>query len=695
MNDPEPTSTLAASLREVFADLPPTSLEAWRDRVVADLKGAPFERLVARLEEGLPFGPLYTAAAARPAAEVGVPGAAPFTRGAAPLGVAASGWDARQAHDQPDPATVSAALGADLAGGATSIALSFDRSVRLGLDAPVGDGLVARTVDELDRALSAVDLATTPLGLDAGAATAAVTAQLVALADRRGVARAALRLDLGADPLGALARDGALPRSLDAALAELGALARFTAAELPASRAVGVDAGPYHDAGCTAVHELAWSLATGVAYLRALTAAGLDPRAAAGQLTFTFRVGCRFLVDVAKLRAARRLWARVLEVVGVTDVPMRVAARTADRVLTRRDPWTNLLRVTVATFAAATGGAEVIVAAPFDRPLGPSDDDARRLARNTQRVLADEAHLHRVVDPGGGSHAVEHLTASLAEAAWAELQRVEGLGGVAAALISGDLAAAAAAAADARAAAIARRKTPITGVSEFPHLGEAPVVREPFDLAGLGAAPAPADPALRDAAVAGAVTTDDLDPLVAAAAAGARVAELVAARAGDRSGAARIPRLVMRRDAEPFEALRDRSDAHLAATGARPRVFLATLGAVADHLARANWIKALFEAGGFASVGGAPYADAGAVAAAWREHDAALAVVCSSDAVYAERAAAAVAALREAGAPRVLLAGRPGDLEAALREAGAAGFVFMGQDLLAVLTAELDAAEVA
>lgn len=694
MNDPEPTSTLAASLREVFADLPPTSLEAWRERVVADLKGAPFERLVTRLEEGIPFGPLYTADAARPPAEIGVPGAAPFTRGAAPLGAAASGWDARQVHDQVDPTSLSAALAADLAGGVTSIALTFDRSVRLGLDAPVGDGLVARTVDELDRALSDVDLAATPLGLDAGAATAAVAAQLVALADRRGVARASLRLDLGADPLGALARDGALPLSLDAALVELGALARFCAAELPRARAVGVDAGPYHDAGCTAVQELAWSLATGLAYLRALTAAGLDPRAAAGQITFTLRVGCRFLVDVAKLRAARRLWARVLEVVGVDDVPIRLGARTADRVLTRRDPWTNLLRVTVATFAAATGGAEVIVAAPFDRALGPPDDDARRLARNTQRVLADEAHLHRVVDPGGGSHAVEHLTASLAEAAWAELQRVEALGGLAVALTSGDLARAATAAADARAAAIARRKTPITGVSEFPHLGEAPVLRPPEDLSQLAPPRPPADPARRDVALAR-VPSGGLDALVAAAAAGARVAEVVSAQAGDRSGGVRITRLAPRRDAEPFEGLRDRSDAHLAATGARPQVFLATLGAVADHLARANWIKALFEAGGFASVGGAPYSDARAVAAAWREHDAALAVVCASDAVYAERAAAAVAALRDAGAPRILLAGRPGDLEAPLREAGAAGFVFMGQDLLAVLTAELDAAEVA
>ena len=674
---------------------PPVSYATWRAQVESDLAGAPFDkRLVTALEEGFGLAPLYTASDAPGEDATNLPGLAPFTRGAHPLGHAVGGWDVRQACDLADPDAARAAIAQDLDEGATSALLVCDASVRSGgALAPRGDGLVLAGPADLDLALAGVDLAHVPLALEAGAAAPLVAATLVAHADARGLSRAALSGDLGADPHAALAKDGLLPQGLERAYDELADLVRFAAAALPGVRALGADGGPWHDAGAHAAQELGWTLASAIATLRALAARGIAPTDAAPQLTFGLRASGRFLVDIAKFRAARRLWARALEALDVPEAArgMRLHVRTSDRMLSQRDPWTNLLRATVATFSAATGGADVITTAPFDRMIGPSDADARRMARNTQRVLLDESQLNRVVDPGGGSWALESLTDELARAAWAELQRVESQGGLPRALVLGHVAAALDGVAADRRAAIARRKVPVTGVSEFPNLGEARLERPRPDLAALTAASSARGPRHDAAAALAAVPAGGFAALVAAARAGATVRELALARwaGAEPTRAAALP---LRRDAATFEALRDRSDAHLAATGARPRVFLASLGPVAVHIARANWIRALFEAGGFELPPNEGFADAASAAAAFAQSSARLAIICSSDAIYTELAAPVASALVTAGARKVMLAGRvAAELEASLRAAGVAGFVFLGQDVLATLTSELDA----
>ena len=689
-------------------DFPPVSVEAWRAQVDRDLGGASFERLTTQLAGGIRLEPLYTAAALPDPDAPGLPGLAPFTRGARALGYVALGWDVRQVCDVADPVAARAAISEDLDGGGTSTVLACDAATRLAGGPPRGDGLLLESAADLGAVLADLDLAATPLAFDAGAASSLVIAALAAVADARGVPRSSLRGDLGADPLSALARDGVLRQGLDGAWDDLAELTRWATAELPGVRPLGVDVGPWHDAGANAVQEVGWALAAGVTTLRALGARGLDATALAMNITFGFRVGTRFLLDVAKLRAARRLWSRVLEVLAVPQTMrgMRIHARTADRILTRRDPWGNLLRCTISTFSAAIGGAGVISAAPYDRMLGPAGSEARRMARNTQRVLLDEAHLHRVVDPGGGSWALEALTDALAEAAWAELQRIEALGGMARALVLGHIAAALDGVAQKRARAVARRKEAVTGVSDFALLTEPTSQRPDPDLAAV-AAGALARRAGRDeaqvAAALGALAGGGFEALVAAAAAGATFAELSAVRWAGRDVTRTAP-LPRRRIAAPFELLRDRSDAHLARTGARPRVFLANLGPVAAHVGRSNWIRALFEAGGFEAAASDPtteagasggYSDAASAAAAFAADGAHLAVLCGTDAIYADLAEPVAAALGAAGA-RVFVAGRqPPDREAALRAVGVTEFVYLGQDVLALLTGALDAVRVA
>ncbi|MET8607950.1 methylmalonyl-CoA mutase family protein [Streptomyces rubiginosohelvolus] len=603
------------------AAFPDPSHDQWQSLVEGVLRksgkevsgSAAEEALSTTLEDGLITRPLYTASDESP--DTGFPGFAPFTRGSRAEGNAAGGWDVRQRHALTDPARLNEALLGDLENGVTSLWLT------------VG-GPAGVPVDGLARALEGVYLDLAPVALDAPADLDAAATELLRLYEERGVAKSEARGTLGADPLGHEARTG-----VEADLAPAVRWAQRCDAEYPGLRAIVVDGLPYHEAGGSAGEELGLSLATGVAYLRALTAAGMSVEAACGQLEFRYAATADQFLTIAKLRAARRLWARVAEASGAPAAgAQRQHAVTSPVMMTRRDPWVNMLRTTLATLGAGVGGADSVTVLPFDHALGLPDAFARRIARNTSTILMEESHLARVIDPAGGSWYVERLTDELAAAAWSFFQETERAGGLPAALRSGTVAERLAATWAARSAKLARRKEPITGVSEFPMPAERPVEREP----------AP-------------------DPY-----------------AGAPGG---LPRV--RRD-EAFEALRARSDAHLAATGSRPKVFVAALGPAAAHTARVSFAVNLFGAGGIEAVHDPVSVDADTAAAALAASGASVAVLCSSDALYAEQAEQVAGALKSAGAAQVFLAGRPGEY------AGVDAHVFAGCDAVAVLTSVLD-----
>ena len=597
------------------AEFPEASREQWQRLVegvlrksgAEDVSGAQAEdRLSTQLRDGITVRPLYTSADA-PAASSGYPGFAPFVRGGRAQGSVPGGWEVRQRHAQPDPRLANEAVLADLENGVGSLWLTV--------------GAAGLPVAGLATALEGVYLDLAGVVLDAGDETTAAAEQLFRVYQERGIPADAPWGGLGADPLGLLARTG---DQRAAGTDEAAALAVRCVREHPGLRALTVDALAYHDAGASTAEELGCSLATGVAYLRALTAAGLTIGQAAAQLEFRYAATADQFSTIAKLRAARRLWSRVAEVSGITGegAAQRQHAVTSSVMATERDPWVNMLRGTVACLAAGVGGADAVTVQPFDSALGLPDAFARRIARNTQAILVEESHLARVIDPAGGSWYVESLTDELARAAWAWFQEIERAGGQAAALASGLVGERIARTWAARSEDLAHRREPVTGVSEFPNLAEPAVRREP--------APEPPGGGL--------------------------------------------PRV---RSAQAFEALRSRSDRQLAATGARPRVFLATLGPVAVHTGRSSFAANLFQAGGIETVSGEG-------AEAFRASGATVAVLCSSDRLYAEQGEQAVAELRQAGAERVLLAGRPGTVS------GVDEYVFTGCDAVAVLTSTLD-----
>ncbi|WP_193188790.1 methylmalonyl-CoA mutase subunit beta [Nisaea sediminum] len=615
------------TLMALAEDFPETSRDAWMAAVETALKGASFEKVLTRQTyEGLRLQPIYTAEDAPEGR------AAPVAGGTR----TETGWDVRQMQAHGDPAEAAKAVKQDLERGATSVLLRIDR--------PGVDGIVIGSADDLDRALDGIHLDMVPVALDAGAFGPRSAAILEELWSKRGHGAGEVSGSFRIDPLGALAREGWLPSALDAALAELGETASRAASAHPKVRAVGVDTAPYYEAGANEVQDLAFSMATAIAYLRAMEAAGLDVATAARQIEFSYALGVDVFQGIAKLRAARRLWARILEASGVdaAKTPMLQHVVTAERAIAGRDVWVNMLRATVSTFAAGVGGADSLTVLPYDSTVGLPDGFARRIARNTQIILMEESDLHRVADPAGGSWYVERLSDEYASRAWELLQQIERDGGMAAALTSGAVAEQVADGWAERERNLARRKDELTGVSAYPNLKEETATGLTVDREALRA---------KLGAAAWPKRTE----------AGTEMEALARHRLG-----------------EGFEALRDASDAFLSETGKRPAIFQLNIGMPVDYTARATFAQNYFAAGGLESVPAQNAADF--VASGCR-----FAVLCSSDKIYGEEAVDAAGTLKRAGAERIFLAGRPGDNEAAWRAAGIDGYIFVGDQTLATL----------
>ena len=469
---------------ELGSDFPKVDRRTWQAAVEADLKGVPFaKRVISHSYEGIELQALYTEEDFPTAGDpAGLPGYPPFVRGARPLGNVLTGWDIRQEHAHPDPVVANARILEDLSGGVTSIDLRLDGAVRHGLDADdpraaelTGrDGVSISSVADMGRLAHGVKLALAGFHFDAGAAFLPAASLYIAFAKQAGVPLHELRGGFNADPLKALVRDGYLSVPLQTALGQMADLAAWTAENAPLMTAVEVSSAPYHNAGATAVADIAFAIATGIEYLRALTDAGLDVETAARQITFSIGLGCRFYLAIAKVRALRRLWADVINASGGSARAQKMVSRvsTGRRVLTTRYQSLNILRNTVACYAGAVAGADIITTTPFDTPTGLPTEVSRRNARNTQLILAEECHLPQVIDPAGGSWYIEWYTNEVARRAWEIFQQIEARGGMVKAVVNGWVAEQIKPTEAAREKDIATRQVVVTGVSEHPTLAE-------------------------------------------------------------------------------------------------------------------------------------------------------------------------------------------------------------------------------
>jgi methylmalonyl-CoA mutase len=603
------------------ADFAPASYDDWRRLVDGVLKGAPFEKLAGKTSDGLRIEPIYRRAAGR----------APIAGRAA-----AAPWQVMQRIDHPDAAAANTQALHDLENGATGIEVEF-----AGGPGARGFGVADAAPETLARLFDGVVFdAGVPIVLHPVLGRENAGENLANLIEAGGFDPAKVEVRFNYQALTTMAVRGAAPSPWREMTKPFAGVIRGLIGRGFRGPFVLADGRAVHDAGGSEAQELGFTLAIAIGYLRMLEDGGVDLDTARSAITFRLAADADQFLTMAKFRALRLLWARIEEACGLTPKPIFVAAETAWRMLTQRDPYVNMLRATMATFSAGLAGANAITVLPHTLALGLPDPFARRVARNTQLVLLEESNLAKVSDPAAGSGGVETLTRELCEAAWSLFQEIEKSGGLFAALEQNLIQRKVAATRGARETDVARRKTVLTGASEFPNLGEAHVAVleiKPVALAPYGEANLKFDP---------------LPPM---------------------------------RLAAPFELLRDRSDAMLKSRGARPKVFLANLGTAADFTARAAFAKSFFETGGIEAIDTEGFTDPAALASACKSSGAGLVCLCSSDKVYAEKAVAAAKALQAAGPAHIYMAGRPGDQEAALRDAGVGDFIFAGGDALAML----------
>ena len=617
-----------ADILPLAGDFPPATREQWLDLVARLLKGAPFDRkLVSKTYDGLTIQPLYDGRA----------------QGRVPVGrMPGAGWQILQRIDHPEAAAANAEARHDRDNGATGLSLVMGGSIgAYGYGVAPSDTAITRALDGIP-----LDAGGLTIELDAAACDQDAARNIASLVSRRAVPAGAANIRFGFDPLGALATGGAAMRWSEAATLLGRRIADLAGAGFKGPFAVA-DGRAVHNAGGSETQELGYALAVAIAYLRALEGCGIALGDARKMIYFRLSADADQFLTIAKFRALRHLWGRVEEACGLAAAPALVSAETAWRMMTRYDPYVNMLRATIAVLAAGLAGTDAITVLPFTLARGLPDRFARRIARNTQLVLLAESNLARVTDASAGAGVIEDLTDQLCGSAWALFQEIERAGGAAAALEAGLIQKKVAAVRGERQAALARRSDMLTGTSDFADLDEP-------EVAVLDVAPV-APPAI----------TITLDPL---------------------------PSI---RLAEPFDELREASDRMLAERGARPKIFLANLGAPADFSPRANYAKSFFAAGGIAAVTNDGFAssssaeaktDLAALIAAFKSTGTALACLCACEETYGREAVPAAKALIEAGASHLYCAGRP-TREAEFTAAGIETFIYAGCNALAMLQA--------
>ena len=678
---------------EDFPDVPldeftPPTDEEWKAACEALLKGAPFEKkMFTKTYEGITFDPMYTRKHTEEILPKSVmPGMGDYLRGVDAAGYIGRPWGIAQACDETLPSENNELLRHENDKGSTIYHIVLDTASRAGVDArqaeKVGDlGTSVTTVEDMHTMLAGLDLAKFPLYIYAGANAVPLLSLVAAARRAAGEDVGKLHGIIGADPIGAFVTDGKLPASLDAHYDSLAAAARWATAHAPRVRTVFVRSDVYSSGGANDVQEVAACLATAAAYLRALCERGLTIDEAAAQIAFGFSMGANFFLQIAKLRAVRPIWAQIVKAFGgsAESQKMHIHARPALFFKTIYDPYVNMLRNTTEIFSGVVGGIDSFESAPFDEPIRKGDEFSRRIARNIQIMLQEEFGLLQPIDPAGGSWAVETLTRQMKEKIWAQFQEIEKQGGIVAALRSGSVQEGIAKVLESRFKSADLRKDRIVGNNMYPNMTETLLDPRPEDTAALKeqrtkdieAYLSDIDMVHRDEALAAFKADGTLDHGIEAALAGATIAELMAA-VTEGKGAEQIAAIAPHRWSERFETLRRRTEDYKAEKNDNVKIFLANMGPIPQHKARADFTTGFLQVGAFEVLTNDGFKTVEEAADAARASGADAVVICSTDATYPEIVPTLAPKLHEVlPNARVFLAGAaPKDLLETYKEAG-------------------------
>ncbi len=680
----------------LLSEFPVHTYEEWKEAAVKLLKGGSFERtLITPTYEGFDLQPIYTKEVLDDLPHVkDLPGVGCRVRGSKPDGYLETSWLVSQELAAPTPAAMNKLAIEELSSGQTELNLWLDKATRAGIDADdaaagsVGVcGLSLGSLGDMKQVLEGVHADCISTYIQSGKASPAVYALLVAALKDKGADLSKVNGCIGMDPVGELVEYGELAGGRKQAFCLLAGLVQHAAENMPALQVIDVQGHAYHNGGASSTQEMAVILATAVTYLKQLQARGISADVVVPRMRLSLSVGGNYFLEIAKIRALRLLWSKVMDAFDVSEEArsVHIHARTGLYNKTVYDPYVNMLRTTTEAFSAVVGGVDSLHVGPFDEVLRESDAFSRRIARNTHAILGEECGMTEVIDPAGGSWAVESLTDKMASEAWRKFQEIEAGGGIIASLEAGKMQASVEEVRQAKVKNIQRRKDVIVGTNSYPNATEELLKAAKVDYA---AAAVERKQALaswksgRDAAkvndaiskLAGIDAGTKMDALVDAAAAGATVQEMMTALAGDMEVVKAQP-IALKRAAEDFEKLRMAAKT-LSDTGKAPVIHQLNMGPSRRYRIRADWTSAFFQVGGFKLLNQDDYADVPEALGALKESGATVAVITSDDETYAATAEALAREITDAcEGVTILLAGAPGDNEEAWRAAGISDFV--------------------
>ncbi len=701
-------------------DFQSPSYDEWRKKVEIDLKGAPFEKkLITKTYEGINLQPIYTRKDIENLPQTDdVPGYSNLIRGTKVSGYVGKSWDVCQELPYGDAEEFNAALKSDLQRGQNSINVKLDTATKLGLDSDyakkeeVGNGgLAISALKSITRAFDGIELEKYPLYIQAGFNSVPMLMALAAYLKKEGKEISALKGAVEADPLGYLVENGEMPVSFEFAMNKMKLAAEWTKKNATGLKTISVSGIPYGNGGASAVQELAYVMATAVEYIEQLLERGLAIDEIAQSMRLSFNVGPFYFMEIAKFRAARVLWANIMDAYGASEESKKVLihAKTSVGNQTAYDPYVNMLRTTTEAFSAVVGGIDSLHTNPFDETFSVPNEFSRRISRNVQILLSEESHMDKLIDPAGGSFYVEKLTDEVANAAWTEFQTIQEKGGMFKALQENYPQDAIKEVVAARKKNIDKRKDAIVGNNMYANPKEEKIAPKKADTEALYQKRAEF---LQKYRVAGdaekhkpileklnsLVGKDDVSLIetgINAFVEGATLGEIASALKAANGKTVAIEKVEIFKLTAEFEALRDASKAFEEKTGAKPKLFLANMGHVRQFKPRADFARGFFEVAGLDIIYTNGFETPEEAAKAAIESGAKAVCVCSTDDTYPEIVPGLAKSLKEQDSEiTLILAGYPKDQIEAHKASGVDEFIYLGCDaynLLAGLMTKIGA----
>lgn len=696
---------------DISTEFPFPEFEEWKNKVIEDLKGADYEKkLISKTYEGIDLKPIYTKADLTEIGNSDLPGFQNFKRGINASGYKKNSWAIVQDYIYPDASTLNEALKNDTKKGINGIRISLDDATKLGLDADyaspelVGNkGLSVSACKSLKRVFDGIDLLKFPVWIDSGFSPLPFLMVFDAFLSSIDFDKKKFAGGITADPLTYLIEIGTAPLELSKIYDQIADAINFSEKHYLDSKTISVNSFKYVDAGASAVQELAFAIASGIEYLDNLTDKELSVKQINNALVFNFGIGSFFFMEIAKFRAVKILWAKILEEFGLKndDIKIAIHARTTKFNQTKLDPHVNMLRTTTEAFSAIIGGVDALQTNPFDEIFNEPDQFSRRVARNTQIILGEESHLDNLIDAAGGSFFIEKLTSQIAEKAWEIVKQIETEGGMHQALEKGIPQRMIAETRTAKRNDLSKRKTVLVGTNMYANTKEKQFeihrtdqkefvkkrseFLQKYRLEGDVEKHKSIIDQLDKAAMA--ESKDSIEIGSEAIRLGATIGELANIfRQGSESETIEHKLSINRLSIE-FEQLRELSEKISGERGFAPRVFLANMGSVKEHKARADFARGFFEVGGFQVIYSNGFESEVNAAEEATKSGADVIVICSTDELYPEIVPKLIGELKEKGSnAKIVLAGFPKDQVEQYKRSGVDEFIYLGCDALELLS---------